>query len=691
MPSDNVEGRRTPRQMVRPQDRAAGSMAAVRQRVLAHGGAAWRWAWSRLPNSALPYRIRLGGLIRQWLPMGAQPRNRALRDPRDAASYQAWLAAQAPLSPADRAAIAAHVAAMPATPLISVVMPVHEPPAASLLEAIASVRAQLYPHWELCIADDASRAPHVARILADAAAADRRIRWVRRDTNGHISAATNTALALATGEFVALMDHDDLLAEHALYAMAAEIEAHPDAALVYSDEDKIDGQGRRYGPNFKPDFDPDLLFQQNVVSHLGLYRRDLLVALGGLREGFEGSQDHDLALRFSMACGAARVRHIPFVLYHWRQSGGPDSFSQKALDRCVQAGRRAIAEALATAGAEARLETPPLAPTYWRVVWPVPDPAPLVSIIVPTRDHAGMLAACAEGVLDRTDYPAIELIIVDNGSEQAETLALFDRLAEDPRVRILSAPGPFNYAALNNRAAAEARGDILLLLNNDIEVISAGWLRELVSQALRPDVGAVGAKLLYADDTLQHGGVVLGLGGVAGHYLTGAGRDDAGNSGSLGLVREVSAATAACLALRRGVFEAVGGFDAANLPVAFNDVDLCLRIRAAGWRILWTPFAELYHLESASRGSDLTAEKARRFAGEVAHMQRRWGATLAGDPFGNPNLNTEGPVALLAARPPRFQPWTGVSPGRQAMPPPPPPTAAPASRPVPVPPPRHPC
>ena len=618
----------------------------------------WRRTWEMLPASALPLRIRVGGMLRRALHIVPGLAD-ARRDPQDPRAYQAWLAGQAPLSPAERQAIASHIAAMPARPLISVVMPVHETPAALLRDAIASVRAQLYPHWELCIADDASRAPHIAEILAEAAALDSRIRWVRRETNGHISAATNTALALASGEFVALMDHDDLLAEHALYAMAAEVVAHPDVALVYSDEDKIDAQGRRYGPYFKPDFDPDLLLQQNVISHLGLYRRDLLIAIGGLREGFEGSQDHDLALRFSMACGAARIRHVPFVLYHWRQAGGPSSFSQAALDRCMEAGRRSIADVLAKAGVAARLERPPLASTHWRVVWPVPRPAPLVSIIVPTRDHAAVLATCADGVLGRTDYPAIELIIVDNGSEEPATFALFERLARDPRVRILPAPGPFNYAALNNQAAAVAKGEVLVLLNNDIDVIDPGWLRELVSQALRPEVGAVGAKLLYADGTLQHGGVVLGMGGVAGHYLTGAEREDSGNFGSLALVREVSAVTAACLALRREVFEAVGGLDAVNLPVAFNDVDFCLRIRAAGWRILWTPFAELYHLESASRGRDLTAEKARRFVGEIGYMRRRWGPLLARDPFLNPNLDVAELRAMLAERPPRFAPWSG--------------------------------
>jgi GT2 family glycosyltransferase len=329
------------------------------------------------------------------------------------------------------------------------------------------------------------------------------------------------------------------------------------------------------------------------------------------------------------------------------------------------------------------------------VVWPLPDPAPLVSVIVPTRDRAGLLGAVAEGVLRRTDYPAIEFLVVDNGSEEPETLALFDRLRADPRVRILAAPGPFNYAALNNQAAAEARGEVLLLLNNDIEVIEPGWLREMVSHAVRPEVGAVGAKLLYADGSLQHGGVVAGAAGVAGHYLVGSLPGDGGYFGSLALVREVSAVTGACLALRRAVFDRVGGLDAANLAVAFNDVDLCLRIREAGYRILWTPFAELYHLESASRGKDVAPEKVRRFAAEIGYMKRRWGKALLQDPFYSPWFSLDGAQCALAREPRRIPPWTAytgaeVTPAPRAMPPPPAPMAAPASRPAPAPPAPHP-
>ncbi len=624
---------------------------------------AWKHSWDMMPAAAGPLRIRMALAVRSLVGMPVERSATVM----SGWSYQTWIVRHDTLTQDDRAAIRTHLEHLAVRPLISVVMPVYNTNATHLREAIASVRAQLYPHWELCIADDASTKPHVAAILAAAAQADPRIRVVTRTRNGHISAATNSALTIARGEYVALMDHDDVLAEQALGEVAVEIAAHPDAAVIYSDEDKLDRDGRRWGPYFKPDFDPDLLLAQNLISHLGVYRRDLIESLGGLREGFEGSQDHDLALRATAACGVARVRHIPAVLYHWRQAQRGGSFSQTSLRRCAEASRRAVAEMLVARGAPATIQWAPLAPHHMRIVWPVPQPAPLVSVIVPTRDRAGLLRACAEGVLYRTDYKNLELIIMDNDSVEPETLLLFESLRADPRVRVISAPGPFNYSALNNRAVQEARGEVLLLLNNDVEVIDPGWLHEMVGQAMRPDVGAVGAKLLYADDTVQHGGVVLGAGGVAGHFGLGMDRADPGHFGVLALVRQVSAVTAACLAVRREVYRAVGGLDERNLVVAFNDVDFCIRIGQRGLRILWTPFAELFHLESVSRGFALRGEKAARFAREVAYMKARWPDALEVDPFYNPNLDSGAAVGGLAAKPRRTPPWHAVDEhGRRA-------------------------
>ncbi len=575
-----------------------------------------------------------------------------------AGDYGDWVSRYDTLTPEDRRAIADHVARMAYKPLISVVMPVYAVSPALLSEAIESVRGQLYPHWELCIADDASPGDAVWRRLQREARGDPRIKIVRRAENGHICAATNSALELATGEFVALMDHDDILPARALYEVAALLQAHPDADLIYSDEDKIDARGRRYEPYFKTDWNPELILAQNMISHLGVYRRSLIEAVGGLRLGFEGSQDYDLALRVSELTTPERIHHIPWVLYHWRQAGGPQTFSQGFMDRCAESARRAVAEHLERTGQPGvSVERQADTPGWVEVRRAPPQPRPLVSVIVPTRDRAELLAQCVDGVLNHTAYAPLELIVVDNGSVEPETRTLFERLAADPRVRILSAPGPFNFSALNNRAVAEAKGEVLLLLNNDISMIEPGWLDELVAHAVRPNVGAVGARLLFPDGRLQHGGVALGLGGVAGHvgYLHPG--DNHGYYKHLGTTRNVSAVTAACMALRRAVFEEVGGFDETKLKVAFNDVDLCLKIRRAGYDIVWTPHAELYHHESASRGEDRAPADRARFDSEVAVMRERWGEMLQTDPFYGPLFDRRRSDFALASPPARKPPW----------------------------------
>ncbi|MET0294387.1 MAG: glycosyltransferase family 2 protein [Phenylobacterium sp.] len=575
----------------------------------------------------------------------------------DTGDYPQWIAAHDGLTAEDRQAIAAHIARMPDRPLISVVMPVYNAPEALLREAIESVRTQLYDRWELCIADDASPDAAVWRVLSEYAGQDPRIRIVRRGTNGNISAATNSALALASGSFVALMDHDDRLSERALYEVAAELAAHPDADLIYSDEDRLDERGARIEPYFKPDWSPDLMLGQNLVNHLAVYRRALVEAVGGLREGLEGAQDWDLALRIAEHTRPDRIRHIPAVLYHWRQPSSPETFSGRQAERCAAAARRAVEEHLQRTGqSDAVVENQPGAPAWLAVRRRPPATRPLVSVIVPTRDRARLLAECAAGVLERTAYAPLELIVVDNGSVEPATFALFDALKRDPRVRVLPAPGPFNYSRLNNQAVAAARGELLLLLNNDVAVRQGDWLDEMVGHAVRPDVGAVGARLVYPDGSLQHAGVVLGVGGnppVAGHLCHGAPPHHPGYAGLLNMTREASAVTAACLAVRRDVYEQVGGFDEAELAVAFNDVDLCLKIRAAGYRIVWTPHAELLHLESASRGDDTGTA---RFAREIAAMRRRWGETLDHDPYYNPNLD-RGSANFRIGAPLRRKPW----------------------------------
>ncbi|WP_428542720.1 glycosyltransferase [Rhodopila sp.] len=584
---------------------------------------------------------------------------------RAASEYDRWVRNHDTLTEEDRAQIRACIDRLAYRPLISVVMPAYETPERLLREAIGSVRAQLYPNWELCIADDASPSDTVASVSRELAAEDSRIKWIKRDQNGHIAAATNSALAVASGEFVAFLDHDDLLAEHALYEIAAELNAHPETDLIYSDEDQVDPSGHRYQPYFKPDWNIDLLLGQNVFCHLGVFRRELLTRIGGLREGVvDGSQDHDLVLRCAAASEQPRVRHIPEILYHWRQMNAASSFSQVNLDSCVAAARQGVQDYLKARGVQGAEVVPAsMVPRWNRVCWPLPLPPPRVSVIVPTRDQADLLSKCASGLLHRTSYPDLELLIVDNDSREPQTAALFERLLRDDRVRILQSPGKFNYSFVNNSAVHEASGEIVALINSDIDVINDSWLREMVSIAVRPDVGAVGAKLLYADDRIQHAGVVLGVGsyangpGVAGHFGTQVSRNEIGYFGQLALTREVSAVTGACLVMRKEVYEAVGGLDAEHLPVSFNDVDLCLRIRALGLRVIWTPFAELYHLESASRGYDRTSEQIARANKEAEYMRHRWGPALDNDPFYNPAFDRVDHMFRLAMPPRREKRW----------------------------------
>lgn len=567
-------------------------------------------------------RVRARGLV-----------DRALRHRRES-GYQAFARTRARRG-AERAGIVSEIAAWVDPPLISVLMPVHDPAPRVLRAALASLRAQLYPHWELCAVDDASTEPAIPRLLARAAAADPRIRVLARAENGHIARATNDALDMARGPFCAFMDHDDALPEDALYEVARAIRADPDLVLIYSDEDKIDRAGRRFEPHFKPDFDRELLYGQNYINHLTVARTASLRAVGGLRPGFEGSQDHDLLLRLTRDLDPARIRHIPSVLYHWRAADGSGTFSDRALARAEAARLQALGEVVAPWGG--RAERGPNG--FNRLIRPLPEPPPRVSAIIPTRDRAELLAVTLDGLLSATDYPDIEVVILDNDSREPETAALFARYDDDPRVRVVSVPGPFNFSDLSNRGAAAATGPVLLFLNNDVEVLEPDWLTELVRQAVRPEIGAVGAKLLYPDRTIQHGGVVLGIGGVAGHSHLGVPEEDPGYFCRMVIAHEVSAVTGACLAMRADVFRQVGGFDAEALKVAFNDVDLCLRIRAAGYRIVWTPSSRLIHHESKSRGAEDTPEKKKRFEGEVLTMLDRWGPQLRADPYYNVNLS----------------------------------------------------
>ncbi|MBV9492522.1 MAG: DUF4214 domain-containing protein [Verrucomicrobia bacterium] len=585
-------------------------------------------------------------------------------------AYDHWVAAYDSINDEDRAAIRAHLAGLPFRPLISiVVVPSGRRLAkAALEESLNSVLAQLYPCWELWVAVAAGSATLVTEILGAASRRDPRVRTVSIQQGSEDgAAAVNAAVKSVTGEFVAFLRSGDILPEHALYEVAVELGANARPDVVYTDQDRIDAKQRRSDPWFKPGWDPDLLLAQDYLSHLVVYRRAVVEDAGFLRAGFEGAEYYDLALRVTAAITPDRIRHVPAILYHRRTDNDDAIRPDNGLSalRTIASSRRAVRDHLDSHGyTNAVVKPAPQMPSATRVIWPLPDDPPLVSVIIPTRDRWELLAHCVDGVLHRTEYPNLELLIVNNESTDPATHALFGRLVhQDRRVRIVHCPGPFNYSALNNTAAREATGEVLVLLNNDVWVIDSGWLRELVSHALRPDVGAVGAKLLYPNEQVQHGGIILGgPQDLAVHAHRCAARNDPGYFGQLALTRTLSAVTGACLAIRRMVFLEVGGLDEVNLKVAYNDVDLCLRLGDYGYRVVWTPFAELFHLESASRGKDDTLAKQELFRREVEQMRRRWGSLLrSSDPFHNPNLLFSWDGLEVPSVPRRPRPWNHVS------------------------------
>ncbi len=559
----------------------------------------------------------------------------------DPAAYARWVVDWDTLDDGDRRAIAAAVERLPVRPLFSLVLP----PSCLLDGAaglLASLRRQIYPHWELWVE---------AGFELDAAHPEEGRIFRYESVSGGVAGGLDAALARLRGDFLIPVPEDAILADQALFELAAAVAENAGAELLYTDEDRLDEAGRRCEPRFKTGWDPELILARDSVGCLSAYRADLVRRLGGFPRVGHGLELvlYALALRVVTAGDPARVVHVPAVACH--RTAGPDGWNP---DLARQLAREHLAQSGEVA---ARVSPAPLAPQWSRIERPPPESEPLVSIIVPTRDGADLLARCADGVLSWTDYRAIELLIVDNGSERPETFALFERLAQDPRVRVLAQPGPFNFSALNNRAAEQARGQILLLLNNDTEVIEPGWLGELVSLVARTEVGAAGAKLLYADGRIQHAGVVLGRGTEITHQLRLSDRDDPGPDGELALTRTVAAVTGACLAVRRSVFFEVGGLDERNLAIGFNDVDFCLRLGDHGYRVVWTPFATLFHLESVSRGYEDTPEKHARMMRELNWLVGTWGSAMEVDRFHNPNLVFGWNESGLAGPPRRTAPW----------------------------------
>ncbi|MGL6341748.1 MAG: glycosyltransferase family 2 protein [Waterburya sp.] len=552
----------------------------------------------------------------------------------DNRQYQKWLIKNYP-KPSKLQKIKAAIAQVTYQPLISIIVPVYNPSESFLRQAIESVLAQVYPNWELCLADDCSTEPYVKSVLEEYAQQDNRIKVTFRPQNGHICHTSNSALELATGEYIALLDHDDLLPPHALATVVELLNKHPEADFIYSDEDKVDEKNIHKDPFFKPDWCPDSFLSRMYTCHLGIYRRSLVTEIGNFRVGFEGSQDYDLVLRVTEKTN--KIFHIPDVLYHWRIHQQSAAFNSNTKPYATNAAQKALTEALERRG-ELGLVTPAKFPGVYTVRYQIKEPK-LVSIIIPTKDLADLLDVCLKSIFTKTTYPHYEVIVIDNGSTEAKTSKCFDywQQQQGDRFQVYQYNIPFNYSQINNYGVEQAQGDYLLFLNNDTEVITPDWLEAMVEQAQRSSIGAVGSLLLYPDDTIQHAGVVLGIGGVAGHSHKHLPVKQPGYISQAVSINNYSALTAACLMCRRTVFEEVGGFEE-QLAIAFNDVDFCLKIISRGYRNIYLPHVALYHYESKSRGYEDTPAKQTRFAGEINYMRQKWQELCDRDPCYNPNL-----------------------------------------------------
>ena len=525
-------------------------------------------------------------------------------------------------------------------PLISLAVPLYRTPEPYLEALVKSVREQTYGKWQLCLADGSGN-QELEETALRFVGQDVRICYVNLGENRGIAGNTNGALKMAEGDYVALLDHDDLLSPDALYEIVKCVNQCPEADVIYSDEDKVDERGRKfYEPHFKPDFNLDLLRTMNYICHLFAVKTDLLRAVGGMREAYDGAQDYDLIFRCTER--AEKICHIPKILYHWRCHKSSTSRNPESKRYAFEAGLRAVEDHYRRMGIRAAVSHG-IKPGMYHTVYERPFD-PLVSVIIPNKDHIEDLELCIGSLLEKSSYKNLELIIVENNSKEPETFAYYERKKrelENFRVVEWKDESGFNYPAINNFGASFAKGEYLLLLNNDIEMIDGACVEELLGQCMRPDVGIAGARLYYGDDTVQHAGVIVGLGGVAGHAFVGLPRSEWGYMAKAVAAQDLSAVTAACMMVKKDVYMAVGGMTEA-LAVAFNDVDFCLKVRKKGWLVVYEPYAQAYHYESKSRGLENTPEKLERFHGEMRLFRERWREILEkGDPYYNVNLTLD--------------------------------------------------
>lgn len=524
-------------------------------------------------------------------------------------------------------------------PKFSIVVPLYKTPVEYLEQMVQSVKQQTYPNWELVLSDGSGKDSPLKEVLARMAAEEPRIRVVENEKALQISANTNAAMEQATGDFFVFMDHDDMLTEHALFECAAVINETPKADVIYSDEDKMSMDGHKFfQPHFKPDFNLDLLCTVNYICHLFVAKRELVEKVGMLRSEFDGAQDYDFIFRCTEE--AEKICHIPKILYHWRCHEDSTAENPESKQYAFEAGKRAIEAHYQRKGIRANVENGEFLGLY-RTKY-ILDEKPLISIIIPNKDHIDDLDRCVQSVLKKSSYPNLEFVIVENNSTEEKTFAYYEKLQKEcSNVHVCYYKGDFNYSKINNFGVRHANGTYLLLLNNDTEMINDDCIEEMLGYCSRSDVGIVGARLYYEDNTIQHAGVVIGFGGIAGHCFVQQPRGNTGYCHRIICAQDYSAVTAACMMVKRSVFEEVGGLTE-ELAVAFNDIDFCMKVRQKGYLVVYNPYAELYHYESKSRGLEDTPEKLERFHREIRTFETRWPEIMKnGDPYYNPNLSLE--------------------------------------------------
>ena len=555
---------------------------------------------------------------------------------KDSITYKAWLLKN---QPSERILENQKKHHFVYEPKISIIVPLYKTPEKYLDEMIESVKSQTYGNWELCLSDGSGKNSPIKEKLCQYEKKDARIKVVYNEKQLHISDNTNEALKICTGDFIAFGDHDDLFAPNALYECVKEINRDRSVDMIYTDEDKITMDGKEhFQPHFKSDFNIDMLRSMNYICHLLVVKRSLYEKVGFLKHEFDGAQDYDFVLR--CVENTEHISHIPMILYHWRAHKESTAENPESKRYAFEAGKRAVEAHYQRVGIQAEVEMGELLGIY-RTKYHL-DTEPLVSIIIPTKDHIEDLDKCIQSIEKRATYKNIEYIIIENNSEKEETFEYYEKLKkENPRVKLVVWEKEFNYSRINNFGVQYASGEYLLFLNNDTEIINENVIEEMLGYCMRDDVGIVGARLYYEDDTVQHAGVVVGLGGVAGHAFVGAAKDDPGYFRRIFVAQDYSAVTAACLMSKRKVFDEVKGFEE-TLAVAFNDIDFCMKVRKAGYLIVYNPYVELHHYESKSRGLEDTEEKIERFQGEIEIFQERWKEFLEeGDPYYSPNLTLD--------------------------------------------------